>query len=237
MSDQLVGTARPLLLSPPGGHVRSFKRGRGRTTPRQQRALETLWSSYVIDCAAGFDARSAYGREAPLLLDIGFGMGETTATLAAAEPWRDVLGVEVHTPGAGALLHEIGERGLGNVRIVLADAVDVLQEMLPPGSLSEVRVFFPDPWPKVRHHKRRLVGPQFAALVASRLRPGGRLHCVTDWAPYARQMVEVLAGCDALVNPHAGFAPRPDARPVTRFERRGLDRGHEIFDVIGLRPA
>lgn len=215
--------------------VRSFRSGRGRLTPRQQRALDTLWTAFVVDPTPGFDARSAYGRRAPLVLDVGFGMGETTAALAQAEPERDVLAVEVHRPGAGALLHEIGERGLTNVRVVLGDVVDVLQDMLQPDSLDEVRIFFPDPWPKVRHHKRRLVAPPFVELVASRLRPGGQLHCATDWAPYARQMVAAIAATESMVNAYAGYAPRPDDRPVTRFEQRGLASGHQIFDIIALR--
>jgi tRNA (guanine-N7-)-methyltransferase len=216
-------------------HVRSFRSGRGRLTPRQQRAIETLWSAYVIEPTPDFDAAAVYGRLAPLVLDVGFGMGETTAVLAAAEPERDVLAVEVHRPGAGALLHEIGERQLTNVRVVLGDVVDVLRDMLHPGSLDEVRIFFPDPWPKVRHHKRRLVAPPFVELVASRLRPGGRLHCATDWAPYARQMLAAIAATESLVNSFSGYAPRPDDRPVTRFEQRGLASGHEVFDVIALR--
>jgi tRNA (guanine-N7-)-methyltransferase len=216
-------------------HVPSFRSGRGRLTPRQQRAIETLWSTYVVDPTADFDPVAVYGRLVPLVLDVGFGMGETTATLAEAEPDRDVLAVEVHRPGAGALLHEIGERRLTNVRLVLGDVVDVLRDMLAPGSLDEVRIFFPDPWPKVRHHKRRLVAPPFVELVATRLRPGGRLHCATDWAPYARQMLAAIAVTESLANPYGGYAPRPDDRPVTRFERRGLDSGHQVFDVVAVR--
>lgn len=204
-------------------------------TPRQQRALDERWSSYGLDVGeALLDRTGVFGRDAPLVLEIGFGMGETTAALAEAEPHRDVLAVDVHTPGAGALLHELSRRGLTNVRVLLGDALDVLTEMLAPGSLDEVRVFFPDPWPKARHHKRRLVDASFASLVASRLRPGGRLHCATDWAPYAERMLAVVAGEPGLHNPYAGFAPRPPWRPVTRFEAQGLAKGHEVFDVIVL---
>jgi tRNA (guanine-N7-)-methyltransferase len=216
--------------------IRTFKPRRGRVTPRQQWALDVLWSGYGVEVSDGpFDAGAAFGRRAPLVLEIGFGMGETTAAMAAAEPGRDVLAVDVHTPGVGALLHEIAERGLTNVRVAVGDAVDVLAGMLGPAALDEVRVFFPDPWPKVRHHKRRLVGADFAALAASRLRPGGRLHCATDWGPYARQMIDVVAAEPALANPHGGYAPRPEWRPVTRFERRGLARGHEVFDILAVR--
>lgn len=217
-------------------HVRSFRTGRGRLTPRQQRAIETLWSAYVVELAPDFDACAVYGRRAPLVLDVGFGMGETTAALAAVEPQRDVLAVEVHRPGAGALLHEIGERGLTNLRIVVGDVVDVLRQMVPEESLDEVRVFFPDPWPKVRHHKRRLVAPPFVELVAARLRPGARLRCATDWPPYARQMLAAIAASPLLVNPYGGgYAPRPDDRPVTRYEARALADGREIFEVVAVR--
>jgi len=218
--------------------ILTFRPRRGRVTPRQQRALDTLWSTYGVEVTTEpLDLASVYGRQAPLVLEIGFGMGEATAALAAAEPARDLLAVDVHTPGVGALLHEVSERALTNVRVSAGDAVDVLQHMLWPGSLDEVRVFFPDPWPKERHHKRRLVAPAFAALVASRLRPWGRLHCATDWAHYGRQMLDVVAAEPALVNPYGGFAPRPEWRPMTRFERRGLANGHQVFDVIALRTG
>nr|WP_269204736.1 tRNA (guanosine(46)-N7)-methyltransferase TrmB [Motilibacter deserti] len=183
------------------------------------------------------DPVAVYGRAAPLVLEIGFGMGETTAAMADADRDRDVLAVDVHTPGVGALLAEVSARGLSNVRIVSGDAVEVLRHMVAPGALDEVRVFFPDPWPKSRHHKRRLVGPAFAALVAARLRPGGRVHCATDWAPYARQMLAVLSAEPALEVVGGGFAPRPEWRPVTRFEQQGIAKGHEVFDVIAVRRS
>ena len=216
--------------------IRTFKPRRGRVTPRQQRALAELWSGYGVELTGEpFDAPYVFGRRAPLVLEIGFGMGEATAAMAQANPGRDVLAADVHTPGAGALLDEARRRGLTNLRVALGDGLDALHDMLAPGALDEVRVFFPDPWPKARHHKRRLVGPAFAALVGSRLRPGGRLHCATDWEPYARQMVEVIAAEPTLVNPAGGFAPRPEWRPITRFERRGLAQGHRVFDVIAYR--
>jgi tRNA (guanine-N7-)-methyltransferase len=217
-------------------HIRTFKPRRGRVTPRQQRALDQWWDAYGLPVSEEpLAVEEVYGRRAPLVLEIGFGMGETTVAMAQASPALDVLAVDVHTPGAGALLHAVAERELTNVRVALGDAVEVLRDMLADGSLAEVRVFFPDPWPKLRHHKRRLVSPGFAALVASRLAPGGRLHCATDWAPYAHRMLEVLDGEPALTNPHSGFAPRPPWRPVTRFERQGLAKGHAVFDVIAYR--
>ncbi|MDP9418254.1 MAG: tRNA (guanosine(46)-N7)-methyltransferase TrmB [Actinomycetota bacterium] len=216
--------------------IRTFKARRGRVTTRQQRALDELWAAYGVDAGGGLlDGAALFGRRAPLVLEIGFGMGETTAAMAAEDPDRDLLAVDVHTPGAGALLHQIGERGLTNVRVLLGDALGVLRDGLAPGSLDEVRAYFPDPWPKARHHKRRLVTPAFARLVASRLRPGGRLHCATDWAPYAEQTLAVVDAEPLLVNPYAGFAPRPPWRPVTRFERQGIAKGHEVFDVIAER--
>jgi tRNA (guanine-N7-)-methyltransferase len=153
-------------------------------------------------------------------------MGDATVAMAATDTGRDVVAVDVHTPGVGSLLRRAAGAGLRNVRVVLGDALPVLEQMVAPGSLDEVRVYFPDPWPKTRHRKRRLVGQEFAALVADRLVPGGRLHCATDWTPYAEQMVEVLAREPRLANLHAGFAPRPADRPVTRYERIGLARGH-----------
>jgi tRNA (guanine-N7-)-methyltransferase len=162
-------------------------------------------------------------------------MGEATAAMAAADPGRDVLAVDVHTPGAGALLQRLDDDGTPNVRVVLADAVDVLRQMLWPGSLDEIRVFFPDPWPKAKHVKRRLVSPAFAELVADRLRPRGTLHLATDWSSYADQMLAVVAGEALLRNAFDGFAPRPADRPQTRFERIGIARGHEVFDVIARR--
>ncbi|RJK97114.1 tRNA (guanosine(46)-N7)-methyltransferase TrmB [Vallicoccus soli] len=211
---------------------------RGRTTPRQQRSLERLWPRYGVEVAAEgepwrLDRRALFGREAPVVLEVGFGMGEATVAMAAADPGRDVLAVDLHVPGAGALLHELDARGLANVRVLQADARRVLREGLAPGSLDEVRAFFPDPWPKARHRKRRLVDPAFAALVADRLAVGGRLHVATDWVPYAEQVVEVLAA-----EPRLEVLPgrdRPAHRPLTRFERQGLAKGHVVTDVVAVQ--
>jgi len=224
------------------GELRTFKLRRGRITPGQRHALDTLWRRYGVDLGTGrFDPATVYGRRAPLVVEIGFGMGEATVAMAAADPDRDVLAVDVHTPGAGALLRDVAAAGLVNVRVVLGDGRDVLR-LLTPGTLDELRVFFPDPWPKTRHHKRRLVEPGFVRLAASRLRVGGRLHCATDHRPYAERMLSLLAAEPSLANDGGGgvvdgdgYAERPAWRPVTRFERRALDGGHEVFDVIATR--
>ena len=174
------------------------------------------------------------------MLEIGFGMGGPTAEVAAAQPQTDFIGVEVHAPGVGALLKLVGERGLDNLRIVQHDAVEVLTHMVAPDSLHGVHIWFPDPWHKTRHHKRRLIQPPFVALLASRLRPGGYLHCATDWQPYAEQMLEVLGAEPALANTVAsppGYAPRPDWRPTTKFEQRGLKLGHGVWDLVFVRRS
>lgn len=198
--------------------------------------MARLLPSYGIELttvAQPLAAAQVFGRAAPLVLEIGSGMGEATVAMATADPGRDVLAVEVHTPGVGALLRRIELAGLTNVRVVEADAVEVLRDLLAPGSLDEVRVFFPDPWPKSRHAKRRLLGPAFADLVADRLRPGGRLHVATDAVSYAEQTLRVLAR-------HPGFEvvsrSRGD-RPVTRFEQQALAAGRPPYDVVAVSTA
>lgn len=213
--------------------IRSFVLRAGRLGPGQARALADLGPRFVIPYAPQpIDATSIFGRQAPLLLEIGFGMGDATASIAARLPDTDFIGVEVHTPGVGALLKRIGELSLTNLRIVQHDAVEVVQHMLAPASLAGVHVFFPDPWHKKRHHKRRLLQPPFVQLLASRLAPGGYLHCATDWEPYAQQMLEVLSAEPLLRNRHDGYAPRPDYRPPTKFEHRGLKLGHGVWDLV-----
>ena len=225
----------------PRARIRSFVLRGGRMGTGQQRALEELSPRFCLPYApqlADFDA--AFGRRAPRVLEIGFGMGDATAQIAAARPETDFIGVEVHEAGVGALLKLIGERGLGNVRIVRHDAVEVLEHMIAPGSLAGVHVFFPDPWHKKRHHKRRLIQPPLVALLASRLAPGGYLHCATDWQPYAEQMLAVLAAEPMLANTAAtadGYAPRPDYRPLTKFENRGLKLGHGVWDLVFVRRS
>ena len=214
-------------------HIRSFVLRQGRVSNAQQRAHETLLPAYGIPYAPQLiDLDAIYGRSAPKILEIGFGMGETTATIATAHPENDYLGIEVHTPGVGSLLKEIGERNLANVRIVQHDAVEVLQHMIAPGTLDGAHIFFPDPWPKKRHHKRRLIQPPLVALLASRLKPGAYLHSATDWQEYAEQILDVFAHEPLLKNTADGFAPRPDYRPQTKFETRGLKLGHGVWDII-----
>ena len=167
-----------------------------------------------------------------MTVEVGSGMGETTARIAAANPGRDYLAVEVHAPGVGSLLRHVTELGLTNVRVVQHDAVEVLRDMIPAGSLAGIHVFFPDPWPKKRHHKRRLIQPAFAELAATRLAQGGILHVATDWEPYAYHVLDVLAQTSALRNTAEGFAPRPATRPETKFERRGLGLGHGVWDIV-----
>lgn len=214
------------------GGVRTYKTRRGRIGPTQSAALARLRPALGVDVdGAPLDPAALFGRTAPLVLEVGSGTGEVAAALAAAEPGRDVLAVEVHTPGVANLLRLVEAAGLPNVRVVEGDARVVLRDMLPPSSLDEVRVLFPDPWPKARHRKRRLVDPAFAALAAARLRPGGRLHVATDWPDYAEQVLQVLAGCPDLLG---GVVARPP-RPVTRFEARALAAGRQVTDVVAVR--
>jgi tRNA (guanine-N7-)-methyltransferase len=213
--------------------IRSFVLRQGRVSNAQRRAVDTLMSVYGIVYAPGALAfEQVFERRAPTILEIGFGMGETTAQIARAHPDNDYLAIEVHTPGVGSLLKCIAESGLGNLRLIQHDAVEVLQHMIAPASLAGAHIFFPDPWPKKRHHKRRLIQPAFVALLASRLAPGAYLHAATDWQEYAEQILAVFAAEPALANTAPGFAPRPDYRPLTKFESRGLKLGHGVWDII-----
>ncbi len=219
-------------------HIRSFVLRQGRVSNAQSRAVKTLLPRFGIAYAAApLDLDAAFRRPAPKILEIGFGMGETTAQIALAHPHNDYLGIEVHTPGVGGLLRLIEAHALANVRIIQHDAVEVLNHMIAAGSLSAVHVFFPDPWPKKRHHKRRLIQPPWVHLLAGRLRPGGYLHLATDWEDYAVQMLEVLSAEPLLANTAEGFAPRPDHRPLTKFETRGLKLGHRVWDIVFRRRA
>jgi tRNA (guanine-N7-)-methyltransferase len=216
--------------------IRSFVLRQGRVSSAQKRAVDELLPRYGIpyrEACLNLDA--VFGRSAPRILEIGFGMGETTATIAADHPENDYLGIEVHTPGVGSLLKLIEERELGNVRVIHHDAVEVLQCMIGLQSLDGVHIFFPDPWPKLRHRKRRLIQPPFVALMAERLRPGGYLHVATDWLDYAEQALTLLSTDNRLENTTQGFAPRPDYRPLTKFEQRGLRLGHAVRDIIFRR--
>jgi tRNA (guanine-N7-)-methyltransferase len=233
----------PLSSQPPepARRIRSFVVRAGRMTDAQRLALDTLWPRFGLDApaagAAPLDLSQCFGREAPRTLEIGFGNGETLAALAMAHPERDYLGIEVHRPGAGHLLRLAEQHALANLRVWCADAVEVLEHGLAPGSLDEVLILFADPWHKKRHHKRRLIQAAFVDLLASRLRSGGRLHLATDWEPYAQQMLEVLNASAAFANESAdgGFVPRPAWRTLTRFERRGERLGHGVWDLTYRR--
>lgn len=226
----------------PHGHIRSYVLRQGRVSNAQQRHHEDGMPRWGVPYRAELlDLGAVFGRsaaDATKILEIGFGMGETTATIAAAHPQNDYLGIEVHTPGVGSLLKEIAERGLSNVRICQHDAVEVLRDMIPLASLGGVHVFFPDPWPKKRQQKRRLIQAPLVRMLAERLAPGGYLHCATDWEEYAQQMVEVLGAEPLLENAGdlpGGYAQRPAYRPQTKFETRGLRLGHGVWDVVFRR--
>lgn len=213
--------------------IRSFVLRQGRVSNAQRRAHDTLLPVFGVPYTqAPLDLNTVFGRQAPKILEIGFGMGETTALIAGTHPENDYLAIEVHTPGVGGLLKLIGENGLRNIRIVQHDATEVLQHMLPPGSLNGVHIFFPDPWPKKRHQKRRLVQPPLIALLASRMASGAYLHLATDWEEYAHQMLQVLEAEPLLANTVEGFAARPESRPQTKFETRGLRLGHKVCDLV-----
>lgn len=213
--------------------IRSFVLRQGYMSKGQQRAYDTLMPVLGVGYQPQVaDLDAVFGRAAPKVVEIGFGMGGATADIAQARPDTDYLGVEVHGPGVGSLLKLVEERQLGNVRVIQHDAVEVFTHMLAPASLDGVHVFFPDPWHKKRHNKRRLIQPPFVALLASRIKPGGYLHLATDWEDYAIQMLEVLSQEATLENIADGYAPRPDYRPLTKFEQRGLRLGHGVWDLV-----
>ncbi len=230
-------TDTPAAEAPRRTPIRSFVLRTGRMGPGQQRALHELGPRLVLPYTPGqpLDLDAAFARRAPRVLEIGFGMGDATADYAQQHPEHDLLGLEVHPPGVGALLKLVGERQLGNVRIVMHDAVEVLREMIPPASLAAVHVWFPDPWHKKRHHKRRLIQPPFVAALLPHLQPGGYLHLATDWQPYAEQMLEVLSAEPGLANTAEGYAPRPPWRARSRFEARGERLGHGVWDLVFRR--
>ncbi len=202
-------------------------------SPAQKRAIDELYPQFGVPYRAELlDTASLFGRRAPLIVEIGFGMGGTTADIAAAHPDQDFLGIEVHPPGVGSLLNLIRQQQLANLRIIQHDAVEVLLHMIAPDSLNGIHIFFPDPWHKARHHKRRLIQPEFARLAASRIKPDGYLHCATDWENYAEHMLQVLSDTPGLVNTCEAYAEKPEWRPLTKFENRGLRLGHGIFDLV-----
>ena len=207
-------------------------------TRGQERAWRELWPALGIEASdAMLDLDATFGRSAPRTVEIGFGNGETLVAQAAARPRDDFLGIEVHRPGVGHLMLRCEELEVSNLRIVCRDAVEVLERQLPPGSIDEVLIYFPDPWPKKRHHKRRLVQDEFVTLVASRLRSDGALRLATDWQPYAEWMLDTLGRCPLLRNesPDGAWSPRPASRPPTRFELRGQRLGHEVRDLAFRR--
>lgn len=224
--------------APPLRLIRSFVRREGRMTDAQRHALDALWPRYGIDPGEDLlDLDAPFGRRAPRLLEIGFGMGDALLEMAERHPENDYLGIEVHRPGVGRVLARLEEKGLRNVRVICADAVEVLRKGIPDGNLESVYLFFPDPWPKKRHHKRRIVQPAFVALLGQKLRPGGILHMATDWEDYARHMMAVLGSARGFVNAAGAgaFMPRPEDRPATKFERRGERLGHGVWDLVFRR--
>lgn len=217
--------------------IRSFVLRQGRLTKGQEKALTDHWSQFGIDYTPNLiDLTQVYGRQASLkILEIGFGMGETTAKIAQSMPNADFLGVEVHTPGVGGLLKLIGELSLSNVRIVQHDVVDVLNHMLEDGALDGIHIFFPDPWHKKRHHKRRLIQAEFVKLLCAKLKSGGYLHVATDWEDYAEWVLDILKVEPLLENIASDYAPKPEYRPLTKFENRGIKLGHGVWDLIFTR--
>jgi tRNA (guanine-N7-)-methyltransferase len=216
--------------------IRSFVLRQGRFSPAQRVAYDKLLPRFGVPFSPEpVDLDAIFGRANPKVLEVGSGMGETTAAIALAHPDQDFLAVEVHAPGIGALLRLIERQGLGNVRIVRHDAVEVVRHMIAPGVLAGVHIFFPDPWPKKRHHKRRLLQPEFVRMLAQRLAAGGYIHVATDWGEYAGAILAAFGAEPLLVNTVRDYAPRPSYRPVTKFERRGLARGHGVRDVIFRR--
>ena len=220
--------------------IRSFVLRTGRTTVAQAKAFADVGPQFLLPYSPALaDFAVVFNRTAPTILEIGFGMGEATAHIAALMPEKNFLCCEVHTPGVGALLKRIEEQALSNVRIIQHDAVEVIDHMLAPGSLDGVHIFFPDPWHKKRHNKRRLIQAPLIAKLAARLKPGAYLHCATDWQPYAEQILEVLSAEPLLrnravaTNPELmGYAPKPFYRPLTKFENRGIKLGHGVWDVV-----
>jgi tRNA (guanine-N7-)-methyltransferase len=233
MSDTETADSRPHFYDPTEHRIKSFVTRAGRLSDAQARAIATLGLAFCLPYEKKLlDFDAAFGRHAPTILEIGTGMGETTAHIAQRMPEKNFIGVEVHTPGIGSLLKLIGERELNNLRVMQHDAFEIITHMIAPASLAGVHIYFPDPWHKARHNKRRLIQPPFIQLLASRIAPGGYLHCATDWENYAEQMLEVLGAEPALKNTAEGYAPQPDYRPLTKFENRGIKLGHGVWDLV-----
>ncbi len=217
-------------------HIRSFVLRQGHLSPAQQRAVDTLMPRFGIEYQAQtLDLDSVFGRSAPKILEIGFGMGDSTAAIAKAHPENDYLCLEVHTPGVGNLLKLIDTEQISNIRIIRHDAVEVLRDMITDGSLDGIHIFFPDPWHKARHNKRRLIQSPFIAKLVNKIKAGGYIHAATDWQDYAEQILAVFSAETALSNTATNYAPRPDYRPLTKFEKRGINLGHGVWDLVFLR--
>jgi tRNA (guanine-N7-)-methyltransferase len=230
------GPARTMLYDPTEHRIRSFVTRAGRLSTGQARALEEFGPQFLIEYKKEMlDYAAAFGRQAPTILEIGFGMGDTTAHIARQMPDKNFIGVEVHTPGVGSLLKQIGEQGITNLRLIQHDAFEVLNHMIADGSLDGVHIYFPDPWHKARHNKRRLIQPAFVKLLCQKLSTGGYIHLATDWEDYAVQMLEVLGAEPMLANTAEGYAPQPAYRPLTKFENRGLKLGHGVWDLVFTR--
>lgn len=220
--------------------VRSFVRREGRLTPRQAKALDTLWPLYGLETQQGLiDFDKVYGRPAPVILEIGFGMGQALLSMALQNPQQNYLGIEVYRPGVGSLLAECAAQDVKNIRVFCNDAIDVLRLCIPDQSLDAVHIYFPDPWPKKRHHKRRLLQTSFIDLLAKKLKIGMNLHFATDWEDYAKEVLALLEERKDFHNANVsgGFMPRPEARPLTKFEQRGQRLGHGVWDVVFRRQA
>jgi tRNA (guanine-N7-)-methyltransferase len=216
--------------------IRSFVLRQGRMSVAQGRAHETLMPRFGIPYhEEKLDLDQTFGRNAPKILEIGFGMGDSTAQIALDHPENDYLCIEVHTPGVGSLLKKIEELGLTNIRIIQHDAVEVLKHMLGHDTVDGMHIFFPDPWPKKRHHKRRLIQPEFVGLLCEHLKPGGYVHAATDWEEYATHILATLCAENRLINTAIDYAPRPEYRPLTKFEQRGIRLGHGVWDIVFTR--
>lgn len=227
-----------MTTSKPLRTVRSFVRREGRLTQAQQRAIDTLWTEFAVDDGDSIiDLNSLFGRDAPKILEIGFGNGNSLAQMASEQPEHDFLGIEVHRPGVGQLLNSIEKLGITNLRVACTDAVELIKYRLADNSLDRLQLFFPDPWHKKRHHKRRIIQPEFVALLAQKIKPGGYLHMATDWQHYAEQMLDDLSNNEEFINcgDDTGYIPRPDYRPLTKFEQRGHKLGHGVWDLLFQR--
>jgi len=217
--------------------IRSFILRQGRLTPGQQLALDNYWDKYCLDPKADYDFAAVFGRNAPLFVEIGFGNGESLSSMAAANPDKDYIGIEVHRPGVGHLLLLLNQQSLTNVRIYCHDAIEIMEHKIADNSLSGVHLFFPDPWPKKKHHKRRIVRPDFIDLLIRKLKPEGYFHAATDWENYAEAMLAVLSESSALRNasPSNDYCQCPEYRPLTKFEQRGIRLGHGVWDLIFIK--